>query len=210
MINKRSQILNMTQLAILVALVTVLQLLGTAIKIGAFPMSLVLVPIVIGACLLGVKAGAILGFTFGVVTMIMGILALDGFSHILWNAHPFWFVTLCLLKATAAGFVSALVYKALGQAFGGKKKLLQTVIASVCAPVVNTGIFVVGMLLFFFDTASELPSMFPDVFGGFDNTVKLVFVGLAGLNFVGELVINLVLSPAIVRIVDVVKKKLNY
>ena len=209
MINKRSQILKMTQLAILIALVVVLQALGTAIKIGPLPMSLVLVPIVIGACLLGVKAGALLGFTFGLVTMIMGILAIDGFSNILWNANPFWFVFLCLLKATAAGFGSALVYKALGRAFKEKNKILQTVIASVCAPVINTGIFVVGMLLFFFDTASALPSMFPEAFGTFENAFQLVFIGLAGLNFVGEFVINLVLSPAIVRIVDIVNKKLK-
>lgn len=206
----KNKILRMTQLAILVALVIVLQSLGSAIRIGVLPMSLVLVPIVIGACLLGIKAGTLLGFTFGLVTMIMGILGIDVLPNILWNANPFWFVTLCLLKATAAGFGSALVYELLGRAFNGKKKTLQTILASVCAPVINTGIFVVGMLLFFFDTASTLPSIFPDVFGGFESTVKLVFIGLAGLNFVGEFVINLVLSPAIVRIVDVVKKKLNY
>ena len=51
--------------------------------------------------------------------------------------------------------------------------------------------------------------MFPDAFGAFENAFQLVFIGLAGLNFVGEFVINLVLSPAIVRIVDIVNKKLK-
>ena len=43
----------MVELAMLVALVVVLQLLGSFVKIGPLPMSFVLVPIVIGACLLG-------------------------------------------------------------------------------------------------------------------------------------------------------------
>ncbi|MBO5755832.1 MAG: hypothetical protein J6R89_07255, partial [Clostridia bacterium] len=70
--------------------------------------------------------------------------------------------------------------------------------------------FVVGMLLFFFDTMEALPSMFPDVFGTYQNAVRLVLLGLAGINFVGEFVVNLVLSPAIVRIIDVAKKKLHF
>ena len=65
------------------------------------------------------------------------------------------------------------------------------------------------MLLFFFDTMAGLPALFPDAFGQFGGAIEVVFLGLAGLNFVGEFVVNLVVSPAIVRIVAVVGKKLN-
>lgn len=208
--NTRNKISNLVQLAILTALVLVLQALGSFIKIGPLPMSFVLVPIVIGACLLGAKCGAFLGFVFGLITMIMGVTGADAFSFLLFEANPILFVILCLLKATMAGFVAGLVYSLLGKAFDGKYKLLQTVLASIAAPIVNTGIFVVGMLLFFLPTLEALPSMFPDAFGGYANAVQLVFLGLAGLNFVGEFVVNLVLSPAIVRIIDVVKKKLHF
>ena len=79
-INPRTQkILKMVELAMLVALVIVLQMLGSFIKIGPLPMSFVLVPIVIGACILGSSGGAFLGAVFGVITMIMGIAGIDAF-----------------------------------------------------------------------------------------------------------------------------------
>ncbi len=201
--NRRENILKLVQLAILTVLVIVLQSFGSAIKIGPLPMSFVLVPIVIGACLLGAKVGAFLGFVFGLITMLMGVLGVDGFSFILFEANPVWFVILCILKATLAGLAAGLVYSMLGKLFSGKKALLQTVLASITAPIVNTGIFVIGMLLFFIPTMDSLR-------GDYANAVQFIFLGLAGWNFVGEFVVNLVLSPAIVRIIDVVKKKLHF
>ncbi len=206
---KNNRIIKMVELAMLVALVIVLQLLGSVIKIGPLPMSFVLVPIVIGACMLGAKEGALLGGVFGVITMIMGIAGIDSFSYLLFSANPAWFIIICLLKAIMAGFVSGLVYRGLGKLFGEKYVYLKTVLASITAPIVNTGIFVVGMLLFFFETMEGLPAMFPDAFGQYESAVSLVFIGLAGLNFVGEFLVNLILSPAIVRIIDVVKKKIK-
>ena len=206
---RNKSILKMVELAMLVALVVVLQLLGSFIKIGPLPMSFVLVPIVIGACLLGAKEGALLGAVFCVITMVMGVTGVDVFSFLLWEANPFWFVVICILKATAAGFCSGLVYKLLGKAFGDKYTYLRTVLASITAPIVNTGIFVVGMLVFFFDTMQGLPALFPDAFGQYGSAVELVFLGLAGVNFIGEFVVNLVLSPAMVRIIDTVKKKVK-
>lgn len=208
--NTRNQkILRMVQMALLIALVAVLQMLGSFIKIGPLPMSFVLVPIVVGACLLGPKEGAVLGGVFGVITMIMGIVGIDAFSYLLFTANPVWFIIVCLVKAIAAGLCSGLVYKGLGKLFGEKFVYLKTVLAAVTAPIVNTGIFVVGMLLFFFETMEGLPAMFPDAFGSFENAFSLVFLGLAGLNFIGEFLVNLILSPAIVRIVDIVKKKIK-
>ena len=194
------KILKTVQLALLVALVFVLQMLGSFIKIGPLPMSFVLVPIVIGA---------FLGFVFGAITMVMGIAGIDGFSFLLWQASPFWFIVVCLVKATAAGLGSGLIYKVLNKLLGEKYVYLTTVIASISAPIINTGIFVIGMLLFFFDTMAGLPALFPDAFGQFGGAIEVVFLGLAGLNFVGEFVVNLVVSPAIVRIVAVVGKKLH-
>lgn len=196
-------------MALLIALVVVLQLLGSFIKIGPLPMSFVLVPIVVGACLLGPKEGAVLGCVFGAITMIMGIVGIDAFSYLLFDTNPIWFIIICLIKAIAAGLCSGLVYKGLGKLFGEKFVYLKTVLAAVTAPIVNTGIFVIGMLLFFFDTMQGLPAMFPDAFGSFENAFTLVFIGLAGFNFIGEFLVNLILSPAIVRIVDVVKKKIK-
>lgn len=58
--------------AIMTALVIILQFMGAFIKLGTFSISLVLVPIVIGAAICGVGAGAWLGFVFGIVVLLSG------------------------------------------------------------------------------------------------------------------------------------------
>ena len=207
--NSKKTVLYMVEMALLTALVVVLQLVGTFVKIGPLPMSLVLVPIVMGACLLGVRAGGVLGFAFGVVTVVMGITGADGFSLMLFEMRPFWFVVLCLAKATVAGLGAGVLYQLLERPLGGKNKTLQTVLSCAIAPILNTGVFALGMILFYFDTLNALPTLYPDAFGGFNSGMKVLFFGLAGVNFVGEFVVSLVLSPAVVRIVDIVKNKLK-
>ena len=58
--------------AILTALVIVLQLMGSFIRFGMFSVSLVLIPIVIGAALCGKYIGAWLGFVFGLTVLMSG------------------------------------------------------------------------------------------------------------------------------------------
>ena len=58
--------------AVLTALVIILQFMGTFIRFGPFAISLVLIPIVIGAATCGVKVGVWLGFVFGVVVLLSG------------------------------------------------------------------------------------------------------------------------------------------
>ena len=58
---RNNNITKMVQVAILMAIIVVLQLLSYVIKIGTFNLSLVLVPIVVGAVLFGKKTGAFLG-----------------------------------------------------------------------------------------------------------------------------------------------------
>ena len=63
--NTRKQTRNTAVLGMFAAVIVVLQLLSYAIKIGAFNLSLVLIPIVLGAYLYGAKTGAVLGGIFG-------------------------------------------------------------------------------------------------------------------------------------------------
>ena len=65
---------NMVGVGLFTAIVMVLQFLGGGIKFGIFSISLVLVPIVVGAALYGWKAGALLGFAFGVAVLLSGCL----------------------------------------------------------------------------------------------------------------------------------------
>ena len=68
--NNHASVVRLTSLAILAALVVVLQTVASGIRIGPVPISLTLVPIVVGAILFGPGAGAGLGFVFGLVCLI--------------------------------------------------------------------------------------------------------------------------------------------
>lgn len=190
----RNSTSNLVGLAILTAIVVVLQLLGTYVKFGTFSVSLVLIPIVVGAAIYGPKAGAYLGFVFSVIVIIGCITGADGGGFILWSANWFLTVVLCLAKGTLAGLCAGLVYRALCQ----KSTYWGVAAAALVCPVVNTGIFLTGMSLFFHDTLVAWA-------GGTSLVYYIIFV-LVGVNFLLELLANLICSPAIVRIIQIRRK----
>lgn len=268
----RSNTYKLVGLGLLTAIVVVLQYIGASIRFGTFSVSLVLMPIVVGAALFGVGAGAWLGFVFGVVVL------LTGDAHTFFAINPPGTVITVLAKGVLAGAASGLVYRLLsgrestgrlaltissifmmlaGAAlivFGAKEKsgtlaedvmaavrssaaedtgngtafmivgcvlaaaglalLLYNIIkkphlnvsaavfvaAAVC-PIVNTGIFLLGCRLFFFETVKE--------WAGGSDVGTFMIVGLVGLNFVFELAINLILSPAIVMLIRIGEKSFS-
>lgn len=177
--------------AILTALVIVLQYVSMALRFGMFSITLVLVPVVIGAATCGVLTGGWLGFVFGVIVLLSGdaapFLAVDFLGTI---------VTV-LAKGTLCGTAAGLVYKALH----GKNKYLAVMAAAVTCPIVNTGVFLLGCLVFFLETIKAW-----GVAAGFTNVTAYMFIGLAGTNFIIELVTNIILAPVILRVLKFAKK----
>ncbi len=186
---------NVTILGVLTAIIVVLQVFGSYFRIGTISLSFVLVPIVIGGILTGVIGGTILGFIFGVITLVMGVVGADQFTFILFSDHPFLTILTCVIKGSAAGFMSGFVYKLLKD----KNLTLSTFAASAVAPIVNTGLFIVGA----FCMADTLNSNFV---AENSNVVYFIFIGCAGINFLIELAINLVLAPSVCKIIKAVKR----
>lgn len=196
-------ILRMVEMAMLIALVVVLQMISAMIPPigGMVSITLTLVPVVVGAILFGIKGGAVLGFSFGLIVMINCISALDPGGNLLWNINPLFTAIICLVKGTAAGLVPALLYRtvtAKRESLTGRKKYGAALLAALSAPVINTGLFVCGMFVFFQDTLYA--------WAGETQVFTYILLGLAGLNFLVEFLINIILTPAIVRIVDAVRK----
>ena len=183
---KRISTRTLTGLALFTAIVVVLQFLGAFIRFGPFSISLVLIPIVVGAALYGPWAGAWLGFVFGLVVLLSG----DAAAFL--TVNPLGTVLTVLVKGAAAGLCAGLVYRALEKVNGW----LAAIAAAIAAPVVNTGLFLVGCLLFFLPTVSEWGAAM-----GFPSVGNYMIFGLVGANFLVELAVNLVLSPVIVRLV---------
>ena len=185
---------RLTGLALLTAIVAVLQVVASFIKFGPFTITLALAPILIGAALYGPKAGAYLGGVFGMVVLIACILGWDPGGSTLWNANPFLTACICLVKGIAAGAAAGAVYRAVvGGSRAHGRMMTGSIVAGVVSPVVNTGLFVLALTLLFHDILVEWAA-------GSELIYYIVFV-LTGINFVLELVLNLVLSTVIVRVV---------
>jgi len=182
---------NMVGVGLFTAIVMVLQFLGGGIKFGMFSISLVLVPIVVGAAIYGWKAGAWLGFAFGMAVLLSG----DAAAFMV--VDPLATVLVVLVKGAACGFFAGLIYKLLSNA---SSKFAVFAAAIIC-PMVNTGVFLLGCQLFFLETVAEWGAAL-----GYENAAAYMFLGLAGINFLIELAVNIVLAPVIVRLIKLGSK----
>jgi len=183
-------VMTLTFGGILTAIVVVLQLLGSFIRFGPFSVSLVLLPIIIGAAMFGPALSTWLGFVFGVTVLLSG----DAAAFLAINVGGT--VATVLVKGALAGLAAGIVFTLLKKV----NRYFAVAVAAVACPVVNTGIFLLGCRLFFFETVSEWAA-------GSNQTSVFVYmiVGLVGFNFLFELGTNIILSPVIVRILNAVK-----
>ena len=176
---------RLTFAAMLTAVVVVLTLLGSAIKFGTFSINLALVPIVIGAALLGVGYGAWLGFVNAIVILLSGDAAA------FFSISEIGTVITVVAKGVLAGLASGFVYRFM-QRFN---KYAAVLLAALVCPLVNTGVFLLGCILFFWKTIGGWAGS--ETFGG---TLAFVIVFIIGANFLIEVAINVILAPAVARI----------
>ena len=189
---KREHIEKLVLLALLTAMVAVLAYFGGFIRIGGLAsISLTLIPVVIGAAICGPFAGAWLGGVAGVVFFATGDAAFW-----LGLSIPGTIITV-MVKGILSGLLAGLVYKMLEKT----NRYLAVIVSAIVCPVVNTGIFLLGCLTFFMDAVNGFATEAGYSVGAY---LILFFVGL---NFVFELLTNIVVSPAILRILNIRKKQ---
>ena len=179
----------LTQLALLTAITIVLEILAMFIKFGPFRITLALVPIVIGAAVLGIWEGGWLGLVFGAVVLLSG----DAAPFLAFSV-PGTVVTV-LGKGIGAGLAAGAVYKLLER----KNQTFAALAAAIAAPIANTGLFVLGCYAFFIPLLTQ--------WAGGQPVTSYIFLGLIGTNFVVEFVSVAVLSGVIVRIIKLWKGK---
>lgn len=188
---KRMSTETLVLAAMMTALVVILQFLGTFVRLGPFQCSLVLMPIVLGAAMCGKGVSAWLGFVFGMVVLLNG----DATAFLTVNAVGT--IITVLAKGTLCGLYAGVVYEALKE----KNIYLAVFSAAVICPIVNTTVFIGGCYLFFFDTLKE--------WAGGGNVTEYITFALVGANFLFELITNIVLAPAILRILNLKKKRIR-
>ena len=178
-------------LSLLTALVAILAYLGGFIKIGGLAsISLTLIPVVIGAALCGPGAGGFLGAVGGAVFFATA-------DSVFWLglSIPGTILTV-MVKGFLSGYLAGLTYKALEKT----NRYLAVILSAIVAPVVNTGVFILGCFVFFIDTVNAGAAAEGLSVAGY------IIIFFVGLNFVFELLTNIVLSPVILRLINLKKK----
>ena len=186
---------SMVGVALLIALVIVLQFLGGMIPpVGGFSISLVLIPIVIGAAVYGPGAGALLGGVFGAIVTINCVNGSDVGGAMVFQANPALCILVVMSKGILAGFAAGWVYRLLKN----KNAYVAMLCCAIVCPVVNTGVFIACMLTFFREVLAA--------WAGGGEIIAYVLSGLILANFVPELIINVVFGTAGQRILKTIKK----
>ena len=186
---KNDQVRRITGVAVLLAIEIVLQAMGNYITPSVVSINLSLIPIALGAILYGPFAGALLGLGNGLVVL------LSPSTEAFLSYSLFGTIVTCLLKCTIAGFLSGLFYKLIAK----KSPLVGAIVASLIVPIVNTGLFVLAVFTIFFGLFQPK--------GSTDEIMKYVFLVMIGWNFVIEFSITAILSPTIVRVINIIKKE---
>ena len=189
--DRKAKTLKLVLLALLTAIVIVLQTLAGSLPVYPFTLTLVLIPMVIGAALISALAGAWLGAVFGAVVL------LTGNAGVFLAFNPAATIATVLLKGALAGLAAGAAYKLLEK----RSKTVAVTVAAIVCPVVNTGIFILASYVFFMPVVLGFAEAFGFVDAlGAPNATATIFIGLVGINFPLELGVNLVLSPVIVRL----------
>lgn len=190
---------NVAFFAVLLALTIVLQLFASAIPMFGVTLNFSLIPIILAGMFFGVVGGAFMGLASGLVIFIStAVMGMEASTAFLFQANPAVLTLTCLGKTTIAGAVSGFLYSLIAK----KNSLVAAFVSALTVPVLNTGIYVLGMVIMRSDVA---------LFLGTEAAANVVFVAvfsLIWLNFLLEIAVSVLFSPAIHRVVTIIEKRI--
>lgn len=170
-------------LSVFSAIIIVLQIIATYINFGGFPITLTLIPIIVAGAVYGPLIGALMGLVFGAVVSTMVIIGADPSGAIMFVSHPIITVITCLLKGGLAGLLGAISYKTI------KNNKLGIVVDAIITPITNTFILYISLILFFEASFAAMVAAF------------------ISINFVIELIINVLIAPGLVNLIQRAKSR---
>lgn len=203
--NNQPTMFKMVFTAILCALILLMTFTGIGyIPIGPLKLTLNVLPVALGAVVLGPLYGAVLGTVFG-FSSFFTCFGMDALGTIFLGINPFLLFIMCVVPRVLCGWLPAVIFKALSKR--DNAKLISSALCCALTAIINTVGFLSLMWIFF---ASELISnpQVIEVLGGISiDSIVTLFVVFAGVNAIVEVVTNLVLGTAISKALFSVMKK---
>lgn len=197
---KSNKMYRMVLIAMFIAIMLVMNFtpLGYITLSGAFSITLMTVPVALGAACTGIGGGAILGFVFGLTSFLQAFgigFIIDPSAAPLFGESPLGYTVTCFLPRITTGLVASLIFTL----FERKKRVNLAAYILTCAsvPVLNTALFMSSYILFYSDTS----------FGG---AVMTVLLTILTLNFLVELLTTTVIGTAVSRVIYKQVRKLEF
>ena len=104
---------DLVQLSVLIAIMLLLELTGLGmIKTAGLEITIMLVPVIVGAIVMGPAAGALLGGVFGLISF-WECFGKSAFGVVLMGINPFLTFLVCVPTRILAGWICGLVFQAL-------------------------------------------------------------------------------------------------
>lgn len=167
------------------------------IPLGFVNVTILAIPVVIGTIVLGIVPGLILGFCFGLISMLsmfgMTMTAPSALASALAAANPGLAIVMCFAPRLLVPVVTHLTFRSLAGPDGRKKSALP--VAAVAGSLTNT-VFYLGLMLLFYTMV------------GLDSTkLRGIIAGVGLIAGGSEAVVNAILTTPIVMALWKVERK---
>lgn len=215
--NRNLLIYKMAFTAFFIALIIVMAFTPIGyIKLPFMSVTLLVLPVAVGAILLGPVCGMVLGLTFGLTSFAQCFMG-DYVGGLIVSQNVFLAAVVCIVTRTLMGLLTGLIFKGLKKAFhktltnpeisNGKKKSINIFIHAVScfsAAFLNTLLFMSTLVLFFYNIVEQLAST------NGSSVIMYVLVTCIGINWVIETLINLFAGTVITSSLEnLVNRKFN-
>ncbi|MBR6786154.1 MAG: ECF transporter S component [Clostridia bacterium] len=197
--------LRLTQLSVLVALLIIFGFTSIGyIKIGVIEITLNVIPVAVGAIVLGPYAGAICGAVFGLTSFWQAASGTSAFGAMLFQHSPVNTFILCFVPRLLVGLLTALIFKALMKPCKNNNSV-PCAAASLACPLLNTLLFVGSFILLFMKT-DIFTSLYSESAA---NNIAAFFIWFVGLNGLVEAISGFIISTAVAKALLIANKRMK-
>lgn len=179
---------RMSTLALLIAVILVMSFTPLGyLQIGPLSMSLLTIPVAIGAITMGPVDGMILGIVFGLTSLFNAMSGSSAMGTAMFTINPFGCFVVCVVARALMGLCGGLVYQGLSKANSQRVKV-NYAISGLMSAFFNTLFFMGSLCIFFYgsDYVQNLvsvlhvsnPIMFIIVLVGFQGVLEMVLCSI--------------------------------
>lgn len=190
---------KMVELAILIAIIALMAFTPLGyLKLFTVDITLIVIPVAIGAIILGPTAGAILGFVFGLTSFILSFSSALGAMML--DINPVYRLITCIVPRVLCGWATGMLYMGLKKSDKLSKASVQA--ANLACPLFNTIFFMSAFMIFYYNTPT-IQNIATSMKAA--NPIAFVFA-FVGVNALIEAVACFIIGTAVTKAIQVAFK----